>query len=99
MRNEAMQYFDFFGTTYNFYTNSKSKLYTILGCILSIISIIHCLLVFFFIISDDIFRKTPTVTISSIHIIKLNSEQKIWLPLRIVDYVNKYLNHSGIIIS
>ena len=47
MRNEAMQYFGFFGTTYNFYTNSKSKLYTILGCILSIISIILCLLVFF----------------------------------------------------
>ena len=53
----------------------------------------------FFIISDDIFRKTPTFTTSSIHIIKLNSEEKIWLPLRIVDYENKYLNPSSIIIS
>ena len=101
MRNEAMQYFDFFGTTYNFYTDGKPKLYTILGGILSIISIILCLLVFFFITLDDIFRKAPSVTTSSIpsegyHKIKFGKE-KIWLPWRIVDYNNVYVNHSGII--
>ena len=66
MLNEIIKYCDFFGTKYHFYTDGKPKLYTMLGGILSVISIIICLLVFFCITSDDIFRKTPTVTTSSI---------------------------------
>ena len=101
MLKEIIKYCDFFGTKYNFYTDGKPKFYTILGGILSIISIIICLLVFFFITSDDIFRKTPTVTTSSIpsegyHNIKFG-EEKIWLPWRIVDYHNTYVNHTGLI--
>ena len=101
MFNEIIQYFDFFGTKYNFYTEGKPKLYTMLGGILSIISIFICLLVFYFITSDDIHRKTPTVTTSSIpsegyHKIKFGKE-KIWLPWRIVDYDNTYVNHTGLI--
>ena len=101
MFNGIIQYLDFFGTKYSFYSNGKPKLYTILGGILSIISIIVCLLVFFFITLDDIFRKNPTVTTSSIpsegyHKIKFDKE-KIWLPWRIVDYNNDYVNHTGLI--
>ena len=101
MNNEIVKYFDFFGTKYNFYTDGKPKLYTMLGGILSIISIIICLLVFYFITSDDIFRKNPIVTTSSIpsvgyHKIKFGKE-KIWLPWRIVDYDNTYVNHTGLI--
>ena len=101
MFNEAIKYCDFFGTKYNFFTDGKPKLYTILGGILSIISIIICLIVFFIITFDDICRKNPTVTTSSIpsegyHKIKFGKE-KIWLPWRIVDYDNKYINHTGLI--
>ena len=101
MHNEIIKYFDFFGTKYNFYTEGRPKFYTILGGILSIISIIICLVVFFFITSDDILRKTPTVTTSLIpsegyHKIKFGKE-KIWLPWRIVDYNNIYINHTGLI--
>ena len=101
MPNEIIKYCDFFGTKYHFYTDGKPKLYTVLGGILSVISIIICLLVFYFVTSDDIHRKTPTVTTSSIpsegyHKIKFGKE-KIWLPWRIVDYDNSFINHTGLI--
>ena len=101
MFKEIIKYCDFFGSKYNFYTDGKPKFYTILGGILSITSIIICLVVFFFIASDDILRKTPTVTTSLIpsegyHKIKFGKE-KLWLPWRIVDYNNIYINHTGFI--
>ena len=101
MLSEIIQYCDFFGIKYNFYTDGKPKLYTMLGGILSVISIFICLIVFYFITSDDIHRKTPTITTSSVpsegyHKIKFG-EEKIWLPWRIVDYDNTYVNHTGII--
>ena len=101
MLNEAIKYCDFFGIKYNFFTEGKPKLYTLLGGILSIISIIICLLVFFSITSEDIRRNNPTITTSTIHSegykkIKFGKE-KIWLPWRIVDYHNTYVNHTGLI--
>ena len=80
MPREIIKYCDFFGTKYHFYTDGKPKLYTILGGILSIISIIICLLVFFSINYNEILRKTPTPARSSIpsegyHKIKFGKEK------------------------
>ena len=92
MNNEIIQYFDFFGTKYHFYTDGKPKLYTMLGGILSILSVIICLTVFFFITSEDIRRKTPIVTTSSIpsegyHKIKFGKEK---ISLKLLIFIIKY---------
>ena len=101
MLSEIIKYCDLFGTKYNFYTDGKTKLYTILGGILSILSIIICLVIFIIINLDNIRRSTPFVTTSSIQTENYNKikfgEEKIWIPWRIVDYANNYINHTGII--
>ena len=43
-----LRYIDVFGTRFTFFNNKKPRLYTVLGGILSIISIIVCLLSFIF---------------------------------------------------
>ena len=97
-----LKYMDLFGTKFTFYTNKNPRLYTVTGGILSIISIFVCILSFFFFILDDLNRKFPLTTTSSIPSegykkIKFGKE-KIWIPWRIVDYNNnEYVNHSGIL--
>ena len=99
--NSFLQYSDFFGTIYSFYIERKPKLYTELGGILSIFSILLCIIVFFFFSLDDIKRLTPTLTMSSLQPSKLRKikfgEEKIWLPWRIAGNNNHFVNHSSLI--
>ena len=98
---EIIKYFDSFGTKYHFFTDGKPKLYTTFGGILTIISILLSLIVFICFSLDDFKRKTPTTLFSSVlsekhRKIKFKDE-KIWIPWRIVDYNNDYINHTGLI--
>ena len=101
MFQEICKYLDSFGTRYNFFTDGKPKLYTTFGGIMTIISILLSLIVFISFSSDDFRRKTPTTLFSSVlpeehRKIKFKDE-KIWIPWRIVDYNNDYVNHTGLI--
>ena len=97
-----MKYMDFFGTRHTFYSDKMPKLYTVVGGLFSILSILACLLIFIIFSLDDLKRKTPQTTISSIpsegyRKIKFGKE-KIWIPWRIVDYNNnEFINHTGIL--
>ncbi len=97
-----LKYIDVFGTRFTFFNNKKPRLYTVIGGILSIISIIVCLLSFIFFSLSDLTRSFPIATISSIPTegyrkIKFGRE-KIWIPWRIVDYNNhEYINHTGLL--
>ena len=97
-----LRYIDVFGTRFTFFNNKMPRLYTVIGGILSIISIIVCLLSFIFFSLNDLTRSFPFVTISSIPTegyrkIKFGRE-KIWIPWRIVDYNNnEYINHTGLL--
>ena len=98
---EAIKYCDIFGTKFSFYTDGKPKFYTILGGLLSLLLIIVCIILFVFYKLDDFKRNTPIVTTSSIlpegyHRIKFG-EEKIWIPWRIADYYNQYVNHENLI--
>ena len=98
---EIIKYCDFFGTRFHFYTDEMPKHYTVLGGISSILVIIVCSFSFISYYLDDFRRITPTVTTSSMpsagyHNINL-SEEKIWLPWRIVDYQNKYVDHKDLV--
>ena len=98
----VLKYLDVFGTRFTFFNNKTARLYTVLGGILSIISIFVCLLSFISFSFHDLNRRFPIVTISSIPTegyrkIKFGKE-KIWIPWRIVDYNNnKYINHTGLL--
>ena len=98
---EIIKYCDVFGAKFNFYTDEKPRFYTLLGGLLSLLLIIVCIIVFIFYGLDDFRRNTPIVTTSLIpsegyHKIKFEKE-KIWIPWRISDYNNKYINHENLI--
>ena len=97
---EIFKYFDFFGTTFNFYTERKRKLYTLFGGILTLFAIIFGLIVFFYINLDDFLQNIPNSTtstkIESYRKIKFRDE-KIWIPWRIRDFGGKTKNHSNIL--
>ena len=98
----VLKYIDVFGTRFTFFNNKTPRLYTVIGGILSIISIFVCLLSFISFSLNDLNRSFPIVSISSIPTqgyrkIKFGKE-KIWIPWRIVDYNNnKYINHTGLL--
>ena len=101
MLQELCIYLDSFGTKYNFFTDGKPRFYTILGGALTIISYIFSLLVFMYLSIDDFRRVIPNTVESSVlpenhRKIKFN-EEKIWIPWRVVDYYNNFVNHTGLI--
>ena len=61
-----IKYIDLFGTKCTFYNEKMPKLYTVTGGIFSIISILVCILIFIIFSLEDLKRKNPITTISSI---------------------------------
>ena len=91
---------DLFGTTCNFYIEKKPRYYTVYGGIFSILSLISFITFFFLLCQNDFERKIPTTTTSSIpsagfRKIKFG-EEKIWIPWRIMNYAQEYVNHTNI---
>jgi len=97
-----IKYTDLFGTRCTFYSEKMPKLYTVIGGIFSMISILVCILIFTIFSIDDLKRKFPITTTSSIpsegyRKIKFGKE-KIWIPWRIVDYNNnEFINTTGLL--
>ena len=97
-----LRYMDLFGTKYTFYSNKRPRLYTKTGGILSIISILLCIIFSLFFNLDDLRRVSPIITTSSIPSVGYRKikfgDEKIWIPWRIVDYNdNIYVNHTGLL--
>ena len=97
-----IKYTDLFGTRCTFYSEKMPKLYTVIGGIFSMISILVCILIFTIFSIDDLKRKFPITTTSSIpsegyRKIKFGKE-KIWIPWRIVDYNNnEFINTTELL--
>ena len=99
--SELVKYIDLFGTRCSFYNDKMPKLYTVTGGIFSIMSILVCFFIFIIFSLDDLKRTIPITTISTIpsegyRKIKFG-EEKIWIPWRIIDYNNKFVNHSNLL--
>ena len=97
---QILKYLDLFGKKCSFYIEKTPKLYSVTGGILSIVSILICIVIFFFTSFNDFQRIYPTITFSSIqpnnsHKIKFGKE-KIWIPWKIRDYSNNFVNHTNI---
>ena len=102
INKEFLRYLDLFGTKCSFYTEQKLKLYTPLGGILSIASLITAIFIFIYININSFKREDPIIITSTTeeenHKIKFN-EEKIWLPFQITNYNNDtYFNYSVIFI-
>ena len=92
---------DFYGTQFHWYFDHKQKYYTFHGGIFSLISFIsYIALIIIFGYKD--FKRTQSIsTISNIppsgdKIIKFG-KQKLYLPWRIMDYGDTFINHTGIL--
>ena len=98
---QILKYLDIFGEKCSFYVERTPKLYSVTGGILSIFSVTISVLTFILTSLDDFQRTSPSVSISStlpdqFHKIKFGQE-KIWIPWRIQDYSNNYVNHSNLL--
>ena len=97
---EFLKFIDLFGTKYNFYIERHRKLYTPIGGLLTLISIIIGIFVFIYVEKDDIMHKTPTSTtsISKDEYKKITFlQEKIWIPWRIRDYNSKTINITNLL--
>ena len=97
---ECLKYLDFYGTKFSFYIEKKRKIYTPIGGILTLFSIILGSLVFIFIEKDDFLHKTPisTTSVSKAPYTKITFlKEKIWVPWRIRDYNSKTINFTNLI--
>jgi hypothetical protein len=94
---KLLEYLDFFGTTFTFYTEGGRKLYTPLGGILTILSIIVSIFILVYIKLEDFLHYNPisstTSKINNYRNIKFR-EEKIWIPWRIRDFGGKTVNHK-----
>ena len=98
--SKVISYCDIFGARFNFYIEKNRKLYTPLGGILTILSLIFSMIIFIHIYLDDFSHNNPNTTTS---IEKENSrkikskEEKIWVPWRIRDFEGRTINHTNIL--
>lgn len=98
--NQILKYLDLYGERCSFYIETTQKLYSVVGGILSIITILICCILFIYTSLGEFKRVSPSVSISSIqpniyHKIKFGQE-KIWIPWRIRDYSNHFVNHTNL---
>ena len=98
---EFLKYLDMFGTNPGFYYEKKPKFYTLLGGILSIFTIFISISVFIGYTLQNKRTSKPSITSSSIPSVGYEKikfgEEKIWIPIRIVDYYKNYINFEGLI--
>ena len=96
-----IKYLDFFSVRFSFYTGKNPRSQSIFGGIMTFIYAILSLSIFLFLSDDDIKRLNPITTISEIpdterKLVNMK-EEKIWIPFRIVNYENKFIDHRGIL--
>ncbi len=94
-----MKYLDFFTIRFNFYTNNQPNYQDIFGGIMTFIYAFLCIIIFIFCSYDDLNKANPIITQNEIpyterKLVNMINE-KIWIPFRIVNYENKFIDHRG----
>ena len=98
---DFFKYFDVFSIKFKFYTNNQPNYQNIFGGIMTFCYILLCIPIIIALTYDDIKRLNPTTTTSEItsserKIINMHKE-KVWIPFRMVNYENKFIDHRGIL--
>ena len=98
---DYLQYMDIFSIRFHLYTNNQPRFRNTFGGIMSFIFFLICIAIFFIFSYEDIFKLNPISSKSEIvdsnpQIININKE-KIWIPFRMVNYEEKFIDHRGIL--
>ena len=98
---DFIKYIDFFSIKFSFYTNNQPHNQSFFGGIMTFLYAILCILILIAFGYDDLNRLNPITTISEIpdserKVVNMNDE-KIYVPFRIVNYENKFIDHRGIL--
>ena len=98
---DFLKFLDCFTIKFSFYTNNQPNNQNLLGGIMTILYIIICILIFIFVSYDDLNRLNPITTKSEVthserKLINMNKE-KLWIPFRMVNYENKFIDHRDIL--
>ena len=95
-----LKYLDFYGISFNFYTEGSRKLYTPFGGILSLVSIVIGIIIFICINFDDFLHNSPISTTSIEREKHRNitfKKEKIWIPWRLRNFAGETINHTNIL--
>ena len=98
---DSIKFLDFFSIKFSFYTNNQPHNQSFFGGIMSFLYMLLCILILVILGYDDLKRLNPITTISEIpdserKLVNMNDE-KIYIPFRIVNYENKFVDHRGIL--
>ena len=98
---DFIRYVDFLNVKFSFYTNNQPHNQSIFGGIMTFLYIILCILILFVFGYDDLKRVNPITTKSEISdserkLVNMN-DKKIYIPFRMVNYENKFIDHRGIL--
>ena len=98
---DMIKYLDLFNAKFTFYANNQPNNQSIFGGIMTSIYILICLIIFILFSIDDLKRLNPIATMSEISyserkLINMKKE-KIWIPFRMVNYENQFIDHRGIL--
>ena len=98
---DFLQYIDFFSINFSFYTNNQPHNQSIFGGIMTLLYVILCVLLFVILSFDDLAKLNPITTKSEIpyserKLIDMNNE-KIYIPFRMVNYENEFVDHRKIL--
>ena len=97
---EILKICDLYGTQFHWFFSYKPKYYTCHGGFLSILTIISWVGIFIFFYLQD-FKNQPISNISTIPPSGFKNiilgEEKVYLPWRITDYDENFINHKGIL--
>ena len=98
---DFIKYVDFLNVKFSFYTNNQPHNQSIFGGIMTFLYIILCILILV-VFGDDLRRVNPITTKSEISdserkLVNM-SDKKIYIPFRMVNYENKFIDHRRNII-
>ncbi len=96
---DNIKYLDFFSIKFNFYTNNQPNYQNIFGGIMTFLYVLICIIIFLVFSYDDLNKLNPITTKNEIPYFKrkiINMiNENIWIPFRMVNYENKFVDHRG----
>ena len=98
---ESIKFVDFFTIKFNFYINNQQNYQNMFGGIMTSFYLFFVILIFFAFSYKDLNKLNPITTISQIPGVETKlisvKNAKIWIPFRMVNYENKFIDHRDIL--
>ena len=98
---DFLRYVDFFNVKFSFYTNNQLNNQSLFGGIMTTLYLIICIIIFILFSIDDLKQLNPITTKSEISYSKTKlvnmTKEKIYIPFRMVNYENQFIDHRGIL--